>query len=37
MGLADKQTIVFSYEPGDTLRIEERQTCSVNMYSLRLK
>ena len=37
MGLADKQTIVFSYEPGDILRFEERQTCIVNMYSIRVK
>ena len=28
---------MFSYEPGDILRIEERQTCIVNMYSIRLK
>jgi len=34
--LADKQTIVFSYQPGDILRIEERQTCIVNLYSLRV-
>ena len=28
---------MFSYEPGDILRIEERQTCIVHMYSIRVK
>ena len=34
---ADRQTVTFTYRPGDTLRVVEEETCIVHLYELKVR